>query len=197
MVNASGDRGVVLAPCGDNSAVDGRGGESTVDDGTLTFAAPPAAAELGTRAARIYTKDGNPATDPDAGRAVVAYLPLRGAAALDIAFKMEVYATGTGMYRTLVYEPCQNGSDVIGQWIEHDVLGGQIWSSNIANSNPCSQAVTCSIADYLTLNPNARVLSAKFVIGQNPGQGWPGFIGWLDDARLGFNGQTARYDFGG
>jgi hypothetical protein len=77
------------------------------------------------------------------------------------------------------------------------VLGGQIWSSKIANANPCSQAVPCSIEHYLTLYPNARVLTAKFVIGQNSGQGWPGFVGWLDDARLGFNGQTVRYDFGG
>ena len=116
-------------------------------------------------------------------------------AALNIAFKMEVFATGTGTYQTLVHEPYQNGSDVLGRWVEHDVLGGRIWSSRIA-SGPCSQAQPCTFPRYLATYPDARVLTAKFVIGQNSGQGWPGFVGWLDDARLGFNGQTVRYDFG-
>ena len=188
-----------------------------MNNGSITFAAPPAAPELGTRAARFASKTGDPATDPDAGRSVVAYLPLASRppllstltyaryqsfvqdqpqSALDIAFKMEVYATGTGTYQTLVYEPYQNGSDVTGRWVEHNVLGGSIWSSRIP-SGQCSQALPCTFAQYLATYPDARVLTAKFVIGQISGQGWPGFVGWLDDARLGFNGQTVRYDFGG
>ena len=99
-------------------------------------------------------------------------------------------------YQTLVYEPYQNGSDVTGQWVEHDVLAGRFWSSRIP-SGACSQAQPCPLADYLATYPNARVLTAKLMIGQNSGQGWPGFVGWLEDARLGFNGQTVRYDFGG
>jgi Collagen triple helix repeat (20 copies) len=209
--------GVKLAPYGDNSQVDGRGNENVVDNGTITFAEPPLAPELGTRAARFAAKDGDPATNPDAGRSVVLYLPLTGRpllstltyaryqsyvqdrtqAALDFAFKMEVFATGTGTYQTLVYEPYQNGSDVQGQWVEHNVLGGRIWSSRITNPNPCSQSQPCTFAEYLATYPNARVLTTKVMIGQNSGQGWPGFVGWLDDVRLGFNGQTVRYDLGG
>jgi hypothetical protein len=209
--------GVKLARYGDNSQVDGRGNENTADNGTITFSEPPLAPELGTRAARFASKSGDPATDPDAGRSVVLYLPLTGRPllstltyaryqsyvqdqpqpALNVAFKMEVLATGTATYQTLVYEPYQNGSDVIGQWIEHNVLAGRIWPSRISNPNPCSQAQPCTFAEYLAIYPNARVLTAKLMIGQNSGQGWPGFVGWLDDARLGFNGQTVRYDFGG
>jgi hypothetical protein len=217
VVDADGAHGVKLAPYGDNSTVDGRGGENTVDNGTIAFAAPLVAPELGTRAARFASKSGDPATDPDAGRSVVAYLPLAAKppllstltfaryqsfvqdqpqSALDLAFKLEVFATGTGSYQTLVYEPYQNGSDVLGRWVEHDVLGGRIWSSRIP-SGQCAQALPCTFAQYLATYPDARVLTAKFVIGQNSGQGWPGFVGWLDDARLGFNGQTVRYDLGG
>jgi hypothetical protein len=217
VVSADLAHGVKLAPYGDNSQVDGRGGENTVDNGTITFAEPQLAPELGTRAARFAAKDGDPVTDPDAGRSVVLYLPLTGRpllstltyaryqsfvqdraqAALDFAFKMEVFATGTGTYQTLVFEPYQNGSDVQGQWVEHNVLGGRIWSSKITNPNPCSQSQPCTFAEYLASYPNARVLTTKVMIGQNSGQGWPGFVGWLDDVRLGFNGQTVRYDLGG
>jgi hypothetical protein len=217
VVSADLAHGVRLAPYGDNSQVDGRGSENTVDNGAIAFAEPPLPPELGSRAARFVSKWGDPATDPDAGRSVVLYLPLAGRpllstltyaryqsyvqdqpqAALDIAFKLEVFATGTVTYQTLVYEPYHNGSDVIGQWVEHNVLGGRIWSSRISSPNPCSQAQPCTVPDYLGLYPNARVLTAKLMIGQSSGQGWPGFVGWLDDARLGFNGQTVRYDFGG
>jgi hypothetical protein len=217
VVSADLAHGVKLAPYGDNSQVDGRGNENTIANGTITFSEPPLAPELGTRAARFAAKTGDPATEADAGRSVVLYLPLTGRpllstltyaryqsyvqdqpqAALNFAFKMEVFATGTGTYQTLVYEPYQNGSDVIGQWVEHNVLAGRIWSSRISNPNPCSQSQPCTFAEYLGLYPNARALTAKLMIGQNSGQGWPGFVGWLDDARLGFNGQTVRYDFGG
>jgi Collagen triple helix repeat (20 copies) len=125
VVSADLAHGVKLAPYGDNSQVDGRGNENTLDNGTITFSEPPLAPELGTRAARFASKLGNPLTDFDAGRSVVLYLPLTGRpllstltyaryqsfvqdqpqAALNLAFKMEVFATGTGTYQTLVYEP--------------------------------------------------------------------------------------------
>jgi hypothetical protein len=119
VVLATGQHGVTLAPYGDNSQVDGRGSENTVDNGTITFAPPPLPPELGSQAARFASKSSDPATDPDAGRSVVAYLPLTGRpllstltyaryqsfvqdrsqAALDFEFKMEVFATGTGPTR--------------------------------------------------------------------------------------------------
>jgi hypothetical protein len=45
-------------------------------------------------------------------------------------------------------------------------------------------------------NPYAEVLTAKLRIGQNSGQGWSGFEGYLDDLSFGF-GPVTRYDLGG
>lgn len=224
-VTAAALGGWLLAPYGDNSTVDGRGTENDVPNGTLTFAAPPAPAPLGSTALRYASKSGDYTTDPDAGRSVVAYVPLPAAAenrmltdlttasysslidstpqaALDAAFKMEVtgaktVAGGIG-YTTMVFEPYQNGaSETADQWHRHNVRGGEVWSSRPLTSGDCTQANTCSVDTFLAQNPQAVVQSAKVMIGQNSGQGWPNFVGFVDDVRFGFDGDYARYNLGG
>jgi hypothetical protein len=219
-------RGFTLAPYGDNSTVDGRGTENTAPNGTITFEAPPTPSALGTKAMRMTSKDGDPSTDPDAGRTVVAYAPLPVGTdkpllrelttadyesyvahlgtqpnALDVAMKFEVLKADVGTpsgYTTVVFEPYQNGDpDVAGVWHRHYVRSGKVWSSRTPTSGNCTQAVPCPFDQFITENPDAIVQTAKLVIGQNSGIGWPGFSAFVDDVRLGFDGDFTRYDLGG
>ena len=47
------------------------------------------------------------------------------------------------------------------------------------------------------LRSKAVVQTSKLVIGQNSGAAWPGFDGFVDDVRLGLDGEFTRYDLGG
>jgi hypothetical protein len=49
---------------------------------------------------------------------------------------------------------------------------------------------------FIALNLDARVTTLKLRIGQNSGEGWTGFVGYVDDVRLGFDGDFDRYDLG-
>lgn len=207
VVTATALYGFVLAPKGDNN--------DTTDNGTLGFATPPVAPNLGTKSLELTATTGKP---------VVVYVPLPAGtekpllaeltkasyeslvksepqSALDVALQIEVTGSTAKKfpsgYTTVVYEPYQNGSpDVPGVWHRHSFDNGKVWSSQALPSNHCTQAEPCSFHTFVEENPNAVVQTVKFRIGQNSGQGWPGFDGFVDDFSYGF-GPVVRYDFGG
>jgi Collagen triple helix repeat (20 copies) len=118
---------------------------------------------------------------------------------IDVSFQFEVLgASQTSGYSTVVYEPYQNGTPAkAGQFQRHNVRAGKVWGTRIANTAECSQALPCSFSRFVELNPNARVQTAKLRVGQTSGAGWEGWEGYVDDVRLGFDGDVTRYDLGG
>jgi len=211
-VTANALRGFTLAPKGDNG--------DSLANGTVDFAAPPAAPTLGSKSLHFKSTTGRP---------VVAYAPLPSGydgangprpllaeltkagygslihsqpqSALDVSFQFEVvksaathFASG---YTTVVFEPYQNGaSETLDEWHRHSVDTGLVWSTQALPSGHCSQAAPCPFAQFVSENPHAEVVTAKLRIGQNSGQGWSGFEGYVDDLSFGF-GPVVRYDFGG
>ena len=103
-------------------------------------------------------------------------------------------------YTTVVFEPYQNDSpETLNEWHGHSFDRGKVWSTQAASSaNPsdCTQADPCPFSTFALENPNAIVQTVKLRIGQNSGDGWPGFVGYVDDFSLGF-GPVVRYDLGG
>ncbi len=217
IVTASNLFGWTLAPKGDNG--------DTSDNGTLSFSTPPNPSALGTNALRMEAVNGKPvvayAPFPGAGvtgsgtdhpllkeltsadyESLIASSP---SAALDVSFQIEVTgSTSTHFssgYTTVVFEPYQNAeSEVPNVWHRHFVRGGKVWSSQASSSaNPthCTQAAPCPMSQFIEENPNAVIQTVKLRIGQNSGVGWSGFIGYVDDVRLGFDGDFTRYDLGG
>jgi hypothetical protein len=206
VVDANNLRGFTLAPNGDN-------GDST-PNGTVGFATPPVAPSLGTQALKFTSTNGKP---------VVAYAPLPGGhnpllaeltqasyesliesqpqAALDVSLQMEVTNSTVnlpnGGYTTVVFEPYESGSsETLNEWHGHSFDRGKIWSSRTPSADPCSADHPCSFETFAEENPNAIVQTVKFRIGQNSGDDWSGFVGYVDDLRLGF-GPVVRYDLGG
>lgn len=205
-------RGFTLAPKGDN--------EDVTDNGTIGFDTPPAVPTLGNKSLHLTSTTGKPvvvyAPLPSGYDGTNGPRPLLGEltkasygslihsqpqSALDVSFQFEVvkssathFASG---YTTVVYEPYQNGSsETKDEWHRHSVDTGLVWSTQALPSGHCSQAVPCPFSQLVSENPQAEVLTAKLRIGQNSGQGWPGFDGYVDDVAFGF-GPVTRYDFGG
>jgi hypothetical protein len=211
-VSADALRGFTLAPKGDN--------DDATANGTVDFATPPVAPTLGTKSLHFKSDTGKPvvvyaplpsgyngATGPRpllAELTKVSYGSLihsQPQNALDVGFQFEVVkskATAfTSGYTTVVYEPYQNGSsETLDEWHRHSVDTGLVWSTKALPSDDCTQAVPCPFAQFVSENPQAEVLTAKLRIGQNSGQGWSGFEGYVDDVSFGF-GPVTRYDFGG
>jgi hypothetical protein len=208
VVDANNLRGFTLAPNG---------------HGTLSFATPPIAPPLGQQALKFTSDDGQPveayafadtgATTPSAASPAdpsIAELTHASYASLietaaptdvnDISLKMEVYGADVGTpsgYTTVTYEPYQNGSPKdTGVWHRHAFDRGLVWSSHMPTSGHCTQAAPCPFSTFAQENPNAIVITVKLAIGQNSGDGWPGFVGYVDDFSLGF-GPVVRYDLGG
>ena len=208
VVDGTNLRGFILAPTGDNG--------DTSDNGTVSFATPPVAPSLGRQALKFTSTTGKP---------VVAYAPLpqghnpliaelthasyesliesQPQSALDVSLQMEVtkststhFASG---YTTVVFEPYQNDSpETLNEWHGHSLDRGKVWSTQAAssaNSSDCTQTVPCPFSTFALENPNAIVQTVKLRIGQNSGDGWPGFVGYVDDFSLGF-GPVVRYDLG-
>jgi hypothetical protein len=207
--------GFALAPNGDNGA--------TSPNGAVEFATPPVAPPLGTRALKFTSDTGKTvvayafadtgATSPGAvnpADPAIAELTHAGYASLihtqaptdvnDISLKMEVYGADVGTasgYTTVTYEPYQNTSpNNVDQWHRHSFDRGLVWSSRTPTSGHCTQAAPCPFSTFAQENPNAIVITVKFVIGQNSGEGWSGFEGYVDDFSYGF-GPVVRYDLGG
>ena len=103
-------------------------------------------------------------------------------------------------YTTVVFEPYENSSpEALNEWHGHSFDRGKVWSTQAAssaNQSDCTQASPCPFETFAEENPNAIVQAVKLRIGQNSGAGWPGFVGYVDDVRLGF-GPVVRYDLGG
>jgi len=210
-VTAADLRGFTLAPKGDNG--------STTDNGTLSFETPPVAPTLGAKSLKFTSSTGKPVVvylplpsgyDPINGPrpllgevTKVSYGSLIHAQpqnALDIGFQFEVFKANVGTetgYTTVVFEPYHSGaSEKLDEWHRHAVDIAKVWSTRALPSGDCTQAVPCPFRVFREQNPYAEVLTAKLKIGQNSGQGWPGFEGYVDDLSFGF-GPVTRYDFGG
>ena len=204
-------RGFTFAPKGDNG--------DAADNGTIGFATPPVAPTLGTKSLKFTSATGKPVVVylplPSGYDAVNGPRPLLGEvtkvsygslidtqpqSALDIGFQFEVLKANVGTasgYATVVFEPYQSGaSETPDEWHRHSVDIAKVWSTRALPSGDCTQAVPCPFRVFREQNPYAEVLTAKLKIGQNSGQGWPGFEGFVDDLSFGF-GPVTRYDFGG
>jgi hypothetical protein len=204
-------RGFTLAPKGDNG--------DTADNGTLSFEQPPVAPTLGTKSLKFTSTTGKPvvvyAPLPSGYDAVNGPRPLLGEVtkvsygtlihtqpqnALDIGFQFEVLKANVGTpsgYATVVFEPYHSGaSEQLDEWHRHSVDNSRVWSTRALPSGDCTQADPCPFRVFREENPYAEVLTAKLRIGQNSGQGWSGFEGYVDDLSFGF-GPVTRYDFGG
>jgi hypothetical protein len=213
-VTAAGLRGWTLAPKGDNP--------DPTDNGTLTFEAAPVASPLGANALKMVTTTGRnvaaylplpvgyaapfqAGSHPKLSELTTAgYTSLSNATpanTIDVSMQFEVLGANVGSatgYATVVYEPYQNGVLANNTFQRHDVRAGKVWTTKvIAGANgECSQATPCSMSRFAELNLGATVQTAKLRIGQNSGLGWEGFVGYVDDVRLGFDGDIVRYDMG-
>src|SRR5262245_3803819 len=211
VVSAGNLRGFTLAPKGDNG--------DTAENGTVSFAAPPVAPTLGTKSLKFTSTTGKPVVVylplPSGYDAVNGPRPLLGEVtkvsygslihtqpqnALDIGFQFEVLKANVGSatgYATVVFEPYQSGADETKDvWHRHSVDNSLVWATRALPSGDCTQAKPCPFRVFREQNPYAEVLTAKLRIGQNSGQGWPGFEGYVDDLSFGF-GPVTRYDLGG
>ena len=201
----------------------GRGPEPAyVVNGSLEFTTPPVTPPLGSKALEMRTTAGHPVVAypplPPGNPPLLSELTSASydslifsqpSPATDVGFQIEVVGStsthfGSG-YTTVVFEPYQNGeSETLDVWHHHVIAAGnsrtgKVWSTQAASSaNPthCTQASPCPIQQWIEENPKATVLDAKLRIGQNSGAGWAGFVGYVDDVRLGF-GEYVRYDLGG
>jgi hypothetical protein len=54
----------------------------------------------------------------------------------------------------------------------------------------------CTFDQFVAENPNAMIQTVKLEIGQNSGDNWSGFAGYVDDVTMAF-GTGASYDLGG
>ena len=211
LVTAGNLRGFTLAPKGDNG--------SATDNGTVSFATPPVAPTLGSKSLKFTSTTGKPvvvyAPLPSGYDAAAGPRPLLGEVtkisygslihtqpqnALDIGFQFEVLKANVGTasgYATVVFEPYHSGaSEKLDEWHRHSVDTSKVWSTRALPSGDCTQANPCLFREFREQNPYAEVLTAKLRIGQNSGEGWSGFEGYVDDLSFGF-GPVARYDFGG
>jgi hypothetical protein len=211
VVNTAKLRGFTLAPKGDNG--------SATDNGTLTFEEPPAAPTLGNKSLKFTSANGKPVVVylplPSGYDAVNGPRPLLGEVtkisygslihtqpqnALDVGFQFEVLKANVGSasgYTTVVFEPYQSGADETKDvWHRHSVDNSRVWSTRAVTGLGCTQAAPCSFREFREANPYAEVLTAKLRIGQNSGEGWSGFEGYVDDLSFGF-GPVTRYDLGG
>jgi hypothetical protein len=204
-------RGFTLAPKGDNN--------DAADNGTLRFSTPPVAPTLGDKSLKFASTTGRPVVVylplPSGYDAVNGPRPLLGEVtkvsygslihaqpqnALDVGFQFEVLKANVGTatgYATVVFEPYHSGApETLDEWHRHSVDTSKVWSTRPLPSGDCTQAVPCPFRVFREQNPYAEVLTAKLRIGQNSGQGWPGFEGYVDDVSFGF-GPVTRYDLGG
>ena len=211
LVTAGNLRGFTLAPKGDNG--------SATDNGTVGFDTPPVAPTLGSKSLKFTSDNGKPVVVylplPSGYDAVNGPRPLLGEvtkvsygslihtqpqAALDVGFQFEVLKANVGTasgYVTVVFEPYHSGADETKDvWHRHSVDTSKVWSTRALPSGECTQAVPCPFRVFREQNPYAEVLTAKLRIGQNSGDGWPGFEGYVDDLSFGF-GPVTRYDLGG
>jgi hypothetical protein len=201
----------------------GRGPEPAyAENGSLEFTTPPVAPPLGSLALEMKTKAGHPVVAypplPSGNLPLLSELTSASYDSMiysqpskftDIGFPIEVVGStsthfGNG-YTTVVYEPYQNGaSETLDEWHHHVIAAGNsrsglVWSTQAASSahnTHCTQGSPCPLDQWIEENPEAVVLDAKLRIGQNSGAGWPGFVAYADDVRLGF-GEYLRYDLGG
>ena len=210
VVQAGALRGFTLAPKGDNGDTD--------ENGSLAFTEPPSDPTLGKRSLRFGSATGKPVAvylPLPSGYSPSGQKPLLGELtkasygslietqpqnALDVSFQIEVVkSTATRWpsgYTTVVYEPYQNGSsEKLDEWHRHSVDTGLVWSTQALPSGDCTQAKPCPFRTFVEQNPNAEVLTVKLRIGQNSGEGWPGFVGYVDDISYGF-GPVTRFDLG-
>ena len=211
LVTGANLRGFTLAPKGDNN--------DAAANGTLTFEQPPVAPTLGSKSLKFTSTTGKPvvvyAPLPSGYNAVDGPRPLLGEVtkisygslihaqpqnALDIGFQFEVLKANVGTasgYATVVFEPYHSGADETEDvWHRHSVDTSRVWSTRALPSGDCTQANPCPFRVFREQNPYAEVLTAKLRIGQNSGQGWSGFEGYVDDLSFGF-GPVTRYDLGG
>lgn len=149
-----------------------------------------------------------------------SYVDVQPQAQLDVTLKMVVTganACGTGGsgcpgnnasgFTTLVFDPSLNrdqNPDVIDVWQRWDAGEGKFFSTRGLADSDCQQTLdptngVCTIDDFLSDpdNRDAVVNSVRLEIGQNSGAAWPTFDSYVDDTRLGFDGDFVRYDLGG
>lgn len=105
-------------------------------------------------------------------------------------------------YGRLIYEPYQNASVVNNTWQTWNMLNGgagKWWASPNANSpvdNTCPQAVPCTLTTLLATYPNIGIRNdALSFIQFKAGSNWNGFIGNVDNFKIGIAGNVDTYDF--
>lgn len=109
-------------------------------------------------------------------------------------------------FTTFVFDPSNNrdqNPDATDTWQRWDAAEGRFYSTRPLSDGDCQNTVdpatgACTIEDFLSApgNRDAVVNQVRLEIGQNSGGGWSGFDGYVDDTRLGFDGDFIRYDLG-
>lgn len=206
----------------DNGTIGFAEGPRNADPAPNDFLPP-----IGTSSLELVTTNGKsvsaivplPAGNPGTGMPNVAelttatfssYVKTDGTqAGLDVAFKIAVVGANVPSspigFTTLVFEPINNsaqGTTSLGRWHRWYPSRDEWWSSRALASGKCQNAADpatgwCTLGEFVADNPNAVVTSVRLEIGQNNGAAWPGFEGYVDDVRLGFDSIAVRYDLGG
>jgi hypothetical protein len=113
--------------------------------------------------------------------------------------------TTTAWQGRVVYEPYNTvgGSVPQNTWQSWSPLTGKWWMSgnptvgNVVGTKACPQSSPCTWTALLAAYPNAGFNSTQPYVNLKAGSGgsWPGFVGNVDDLRIGIDGSQANFDF--
>ena len=207
---------IVVSP----SQPNGWGGLVETGSGSIDYVAGPATPPLGTGSVQLTLDD--PTSGVVVGTQAFSGVRLDSlttlsyqtyntvgnnlvAPALQFNLDYDLTDANTNWQGRLVFEPYLTGVPVVdGTWQTWDALAGQWWSTGApvvggtAVAETCTQASTCSIADILTLYPNAGVQTGPSSgVLFKAGSGWlAGYTGSVDAFSIGqAGGDVTTFDF--
>ena len=127
------------------------------------------------------------------------------AVALQLNVDYDKTDTSNGWQGRVVYEPYNTvgGSVPQNTWQTWSPLTGKWWMSgnptvgNVVGTKACPQGSPCTWTALLAAYPKAGFNPTQPYINFKAGSGgsWPGFVGNVDDLRIGIDGSLANYDF--
>lgn len=218
VVTAENLRGFVLFPQGTNG--------DAPTNGSTTFETPPATPPLGAKALRMTTNTGKTVAAGiplRAGNDVPRLAELTTAtysqdivnqvtASQSVSFKVVLRGVNTlacannaancsNGFTTLVFDPSNQAQQPVpGTFLRYNVRGGKFYSTRALASGKCpnTAAGVCSFDEIVGDSPDATIESIRVEEGNNSNTpNNAGFDAFVDDIRVGFDGDFLRYDLGG
>jgi hypothetical protein len=161
-------------------------------DGPILFKADYMGTKLSDISTLQYSTYRTTPTDPNSVLAI----------ALQFNVDSDITDANNSFQGRLVFEPYQGqaaGTVVPGSWQTWNALQGKWWGSGGGPTRPisaaCPQSNPCTLAQIISMFPNAGIHGTQGAVVFKAGSGWTGFDGNVDAFTIGVSGVNDTYDF--